>query len=142
LLATALSAAQTAKTQNYSVSVSAATSLGAAKDSLTSALNGLVKTVSGVASAEGLPGNFALSQNYPNPFNPSTNFEYRIVNTGSVRLTVIDILGRTVATLVNEARQPGIYTIRWDASAFPSGVYYYRLQAGTFVDTKKMVLMK
>ena len=141
-LAGALSAAQAAKTQNYSVSVSAATSLGAAKDSLTAALNSLVKTVSSVVSAEGLPGTFALSQNYPNPFNPSTNFEYRIVNSEFVRLTVTNILGRTVATLVNEVRQPGVYSARWNATAFPSGVYYYRLQAGTFVDTKKMVLMK
>jgi hypothetical protein len=59
-----------------------------------------------------------------------------------VRLTVMDVLGRTVTTLVNEVRPAGAYTVRWDASAFPSGVYYYRLQAGTFVDTKKMVLMK
>ena len=103
-LAGALSAAQTAKVQNYSVSVSAATALSAAKDSLNNALNGLVKTVSGVTSTGSLPGTFALSQNYPNPFNPSTNFEYRIVNSELVRLTVIDMLGRTVATLVNEAR--------------------------------------
>ncbi len=71
-LAGALAAAQAAKAQNYSVSVSADTALGAAKDSLNIALNSLVKIASGVASAEGLPGNFALSQNYPNPFNPST----------------------------------------------------------------------
>jgi hypothetical protein len=59
-----------------------------------------------------------------------------------VSLKVFDVLGREVATLVNEVRPPGVYTVRWDASSLPSGVYYYRLQAGAFVESKKMVLMK
>jgi len=137
----ALTAARTAKTQSYSVSVSAAAGLSAAKDSLAAALNGLVRTTSSV-NGETAPQQFALSQNYPNPFNPSTNFELRIAHSEIVRLVVFDALGRTIATLVDELRPAGAYTVRWDASSFPSGVYYYRLQAGAFVETKQMVLMK
>jgi endo-1,4-beta-xylanase len=141
-LAGALSAAQAAKAQNYSVSVSAATALGAAKDSLNTAMNSLVRIVSGVASTEGLSGKFALSQNYPNPFNPSTNFEVRIASQQLVCVSVFDVLGREVAVLVDGVRPAGVYTVHWDASSLSSGVYYYRLQAGAFVESKKMVLMK
>jgi Tol biopolymer transport system component len=96
----------------------------------------------GVQLTAEVPGGFALGQNYPNPFNPSTNFEFRIANVELVDVRIFDVLGREVATLVNEVRTAGVYTVRWDASSFPSGVYYYRLQAGAFVDSKKMVLMK
>ncbi len=99
-----------------------------------------------------LPTEVMLGQNYPNPFNPTTNFELRIGNFSAkggsasggefVSLKVFDILGREVATLVDERRQPGVYTVRWEASALPSGVYFYRLNAGNFVQTKKMILMK
>jgi hypothetical protein len=90
----------------------------------------------------GLPQEFILNQNYPNPFNPTTNFEFRIANRELVTLQVFDVLGREISTLVNEVRPAGVYTVRWDASSLPSGVYYYRIQAGAFVDSKKMVLMK
>jgi len=89
-----------------------------------------------------IPTQFALYQNYPNPFNPSTNFEFQVSSFAFVSLKIFDVLGREVATLVNEARPTGVYTIRWDASTLPSGVYYYRFQAGAFVESKKMVLLK
>ena len=85
---------------------------------------------------------FVLEQNYPNPFNPKTNFELRIGNCEFVVLKVFDILGREVAVLVNEELLPGRYTVRWDASALPSGVYFYRLNAGDLVETKKATLVK
>jgi N-acetylmuramoyl-L-alanine amidase len=89
-----------------------------------------------------VPVAFALEQNYPNPFNPSTNIEFRVSNLGFVSLKIFDVLGRDVATLVNEVRPAGVYRMRWDASSFPSGVYFYRLRAGDFVQTKKLVLTK
>jgi hypothetical protein len=89
-----------------------------------------------------VPGAFGLSQNYPNPFNPTTNFEFRISEFGFVSLKAFDVLGREVSTLVNEARSAGVYTVRWDASSLPSGVYFCRLQAGAFMESKKIVLMK
>ncbi len=88
------------------------------------------------------PLEFALIQNYPNPFNPLTNFEFRIANRELVTLKVFDVLGREVTTLVNEEKEPGEYTIEWDASNIPSGVYFYKLSAGKNVDTKKLLLMK
>ncbi len=88
------------------------------------------------------PASYELNQNYPNPFNPTTNFEFRVSGLGFVTLKVYDVLGREVAVLVNDARPPGVYTVRWDASGYASGVYMYRLQAGTFVKTKKMIHTK
>jgi hypothetical protein len=85
---------------------------------------------------------YQLAQNYPNPFNPATNFEFRIAKLEWVTLKVFDVLGREISTLVNEERQAGIYRVTWDASKLPSGVYFYRLRAGDFVETKKMVLTK
>lgn len=89
-----------------------------------------------------LPAVFELTQNYPNPFNPVTNFQFSIANSQLTILQVYDVLGREVATLVNELKQPGVYTMQWDASGVASGVYFYRLNAGPFVQTKKMILMK
>ena len=89
-----------------------------------------------------VPENFSLSQNYPNPFNPTTNFGFRIADFGLVRLTVFDAIGRDVEVLVNQQLQPGTYEASWDASAYPSGVYYYRLESGNYTETKKMVLLK
>jgi len=85
---------------------------------------------------------FQLSQNYPNPFNPSTTIKYQVPQTSLVTLKVFDILGREIAFLVNEKKPAGTYTIQWDASTRSSGVYYYRLHAGSFIETKRMVLMK
>ncbi len=98
--------------------------------------------ISTVETNNDVPKDFSLSQNYPNPFNPSTNFELRVASSEFVSVKVLDVLGREVATLVNEQRQPGTYSVRWSASGLPSGVYFYRLRAGEFVETKKMILAK
>lgn len=93
-------------------------------------------------TGETAPTSFWLRQNYPNPFNPITNIEFRIPNVEVVMLKVYDVLGREVATLVDEELKPGSYKVKWDASRLPSGVYLYRMQAGSFVETRKMVLVK
>lgn len=100
-------------------------------------------------NTEEVPANFVLEQNYPNPFNPSTTIKYSIpVGNGyahslqNVRLIVYDILGREIATLLDEQQKPGIYTIKWNAVSNPSGIYFYRLTAGSFSMTKKMILQK
>lgn len=89
-----------------------------------------------------VPITFALKQNYPNPFNPSTQIDFDIPQASNVTLKVYDMLGREIATLVNENMISGKYSTTWDASSFSSGTYFYRIKAGDFVDTKKMVLVK
>jgi hypothetical protein len=85
---------------------------------------------------------FALAQNYPNPFNPATIINYQIPVEGQVSLKVYDMLGNEVATLVNEMKTAGEYQVDFNAAALSSGIYFYRLQAGNFVETKRMMLMK
>ena len=92
--------------------------------------------------ASSLPKRFALSQNYPNPFNPATDIRYEIPVESRVVLKVCDVIGRAIATLVNENKPAGTYTIRWDAGAMPSGMYYYTLSAGTFNQTRAMALIR
>ncbi len=89
-----------------------------------------------------IPKEFSLSQNYPNPFNPVTNFEFRIAAPGFVSLKIFDLLGREVETLVNQNLKPGIYNADWNAGNFSSGVYYYKLTADGFSETRKMILVK
>jgi hypothetical protein len=89
-----------------------------------------------------IPNAMHLSKNYPNPFNPSTKIEFRTDKLGIIKLAVYNLLGQEIAVLVNEKKEAGSYEVRWDASQFPSGTYFYRLQAGQFQDTKKMILMK
>ena len=91
---------------------------------------------------EAIPSRFELSQNYPNPFNPSTSIKYLIPSASNVTLKLFDVLGREVATLVNEAKQPGTYTVRWDAVNMASGTYFYRIEAGAFVQTKRLLLIR
>jgi hypothetical protein len=98
--------------------------------------------VSVPGNAAGIPGKFTLTQNYPNPFNPSTNFTYELSKAGFVSVKVYDLLGREVATLVNEFKQAGSYPATWNAASFGSGVYFYKMQSGSFTSTKKMILMK
>jgi hypothetical protein len=88
------------------------------------------------------PSEFTLLQNYPNPFNPSTNIKYSIPQASQAIIKVFDMLGNEIETLVNEEKPTGTYEITWNAESLPSGIYFYRLQAGEFVQTKKMVLMK
>jgi hypothetical protein len=98
--------------------------------------------VTGVDDAASMPTEYDLSQNYPNPFNPSTKIGFRVTDYGLVTLTVYDVLGREVQTLVNEERQAGAHSVEWNAAGAASGVYFYRLQAGGFVETKKMLLLR
>jgi hypothetical protein len=88
------------------------------------------------------PTNFAVEQNFPNPFNPTTSIQYQVSGTSNVTLKVYDVLGKEVATLVNETKVPGKYEIKFDGSNLSSGIYFYTLHAGTFVQTKKIILMK
>jgi len=85
---------------------------------------------------------FQLQQNYPNPFNPSTHIRFSVQGSGFVTLKVYDILGREVRALVNDKLQPGSYEVTFDAEGLASGVYVYRLTAGEFTQTKRMVLMR
>lgn len=89
-----------------------------------------------------VPNSFKLFQNYPNPFNPTTNIKYEISSIANVKLTVYDILGREIETLVNEEKLPGSYEVKFNASHLSSGTYFYVLRAGNFSETKKMLLMK
>lgn len=88
------------------------------------------------------PAVFSLHQNYPNPFNPATIISYSIPTAGFVSLKVYDLLGKEVAALVNEMKQAGTFSYRWDASGLPSGIYFYRLQSGSHSAVKKLVLTK
>jgi hypothetical protein len=97
-----------------------------------------------------IPKEFNLSQNYPNPFNPSTKIKFTIpASTKSssnertlVKLVVYDVLGNAIATIVNEEKTAGAYEVNFDAAALSSGIYFYKLQAGNFIETKKMVLLR
>ncbi|MGA9364749.1 MAG: T9SS type A sorting domain-containing protein [Bacteroidota bacterium] len=89
-----------------------------------------------------IPRQYALHQNYPNPFNPTSIIRYDLPKSSFVTLKVYDVLGREVSTLVNERQEPGVHQGNWQASGFASGVYFYRLQAGTFVETKKLILLR
>jgi hypothetical protein len=89
-----------------------------------------------------IPTAFSVAQNYPNPFNPSTTIRFSIDATKAVSLTIVDVLGREVATLVSETMAPGTYTVKWDAASQPSGVYFYTLRAGGSSETKRMILAK
>jgi hypothetical protein len=108
--------------------------------------NGVARWNSGTSRVEQLsptaPKTFLLEQNYPNPFNPSTTIRYQLPVASEVKLEVYDVLGKKIATLVNERQSAGSYQVVWNASGLSSGTYFYRLQAGTFVETKKMMLVR
>lgn len=90
----------------------------------------------------GVPGKFAMSQNYPNPFNPATVISYQLPVSGLTSIKVFDMMGREVAQLVNEVKEAGYYTVKLDGSKLSSGMYFYKIQAGEFSETKKMMLVK
>jgi len=89
-----------------------------------------------------LPTEFLLTQNYPNPFNPSTKIKYSVPQSSDVVIKVFDILGNEIETLINEEKSVGTYEITWYAANSPSGIYFFTINAGSFVETKKMILMK
>jgi len=89
-----------------------------------------------------IPDKFELYQNYPNPFNPSTTINYSVSNSGIVTIKIYDILGREVATLVNEEKMPGNYTVNFNGTNLSSGVYFYKMETRSFIQTKKLLLLK
>ncbi|MBI4534947.1 MAG: T9SS type A sorting domain-containing protein, partial [Ignavibacteriae bacterium] len=101
-----------------------------------------IRTSTGVAEGSSIPTEFALFQNYPNPFNPSTTIEFWLPKESNTTLEIYNLLGQKIATLVNEVRAPGTYKERFDASGLASGVYLYRLRAGEFVQTRKLLLLR
>jgi len=88
------------------------------------------------------PQSFLLFQNYPNPFNPTTKINYELPITNYINLSIFNLLGELVTTLVDEKQNAGYHQVEWDASGFASGVYYYKLHAGEFVQVRKMVLIR
>jgi hypothetical protein len=95
-----------------------------------------------VDGAPMIPGVFSLSQNYPNPFNPSTMIDYTLAKESFVRLKIYDVLGREIKTLVDEKESVGKHTVQFDASGLTSGIYFYRITAGKFSQSQKMILIK
>jgi hypothetical protein len=108
----------------------------------TLAVSGGVGTTGGDRVSSEIPETFTLPQNFPNPFNPTTHIRFVSPLTSHVSLKIFDLLGQEVAMLVDEEMSPGNYEVTWDATGFPSGVYFYRLEAGEFVQTKKLVLLR
>ncbi len=104
-------------------------------------VNGCSGTFTGINNNQ-LPAVYSLSQNYPNPFNPTTTISFSIPKAGLVSLKIYDVLGNEIATLVNENMNVNNYTVTWDANAFASGVYFYKLISDDFTDVKKMILVK
>jgi len=104
--------------------------------------DGVVVTEAGRNNRGSVPENLVLYQNYPNPFNPSTTIKFALPKAGHVTLKVYDLLGKEVATLVNEPLSPGTYERIFQVQGFPSGVFFCRLSAGGFVQTKKLLLLR
>jgi hypothetical protein len=138
----------------YNVTVNNATGVTSSQSlTITNALYNLSGTLSGPYTAaktstdvqenfSGMPRVFALNQNYPNPFNPTTQISYNIPKESYVSLKVYNLIGQEVATLVSGNQIAGMHDVSFDASHLSSGVYMYRLQAGTSVDVKRMLLLK
>ena len=103
---------------------------------------GVVTDVEYDIDRETIPKDYVLYQNYPNPFNPTTKIKYSVPQSSNVVITVFYILGNEIETLVNEEKPVGSYEVVFDAAKLPSGVYFFQLKASTFVETKKMILMK
>jgi hypothetical protein len=99
-------------------------------------------TPTSIESNTNSPVTFALAQNYPNPFNPSTTIKYELPLSSEVRLSVYDLFGREVSTLVDGRRDAGVYEVKFDGSNLASGVYFYRMQAGDFVKSTNLILLK
>jgi hypothetical protein len=89
-----------------------------------------------------IPANYSLAQNYPNPFNPSTTIKYSIPSASLVKIKVFNTIGQEMALLVNQEQSAGIYEVKFDATSLTSGIYFYRIEAGNFIETKKMILIK
>jgi len=90
----------------------------------------------------GIVNSYKMFNNYPNPFNPTTNIQYQVPEFSHVSLKIYDLLGREVADLVNEQQVAGSYNVQFDGLDLASGIYFYQIKAGSFIDTKKMMLLK
>lgn len=104
-----------------------------------------LKTINSVVvgvEEEMQPQTFSLEQNYPNPFNPNTKIKFNLASNEFTTLKVYDVIGKEIATLVNNQMEAGQYEVTFDASNLPSGVYIYSLNAGNFKETRKMILMR
>jgi hypothetical protein len=99
-------------------------------------------SIVGIDEEMTIPADYSINQNYPNPFNPSTKIKFALPHNSLTKLVVYDLLGRELQTLINKELEAGYHEIIFDASIFPSGIYFYRIQSGKFVQTKKMILMK
>jgi hypothetical protein len=128
-------------TTNYSWIVSASNAYGTGDFSAESRFQ-TGQDVTAVDHNGETPTEFALSQNFPNPFNPSTIISFALPKTAIVSLRIFNALGQEVESLVHELKEAGYYQARWDASNVPSGIYFYRIQAGDFVMTRKMILLR
>ena len=98
--------------------------------------------ITSVQHLNGMPSPFALAQNYPNPFNPSTMITFDLPSKAYVSIRVFDALGREAAVVLSEELRRGTYTRQWNAAGLASGVYFYRLQAGSFAETRKLIVLK
>jgi len=98
--------------------------------------------ITSVEEGHQLPTEFSLEQNFPNPYNPATTIQYSVKERSPVELVLYDVLGREIEVLVKEEQNAGYYKIDFNAGKLASGIYFYRLQASSFIKTKKMVLMK
>ena len=127
--------------KNYSWTVSASNAYGTSDWSAEARFQ-TGQDITVVERNGAIPGEFALSQNYPNPFNPSTTIRFAVSQAGPVSLRIYDVLGREVAVLVDGPITPGYYSARFDARFLSSGIYFYRLVASGFVETRKMQMVK
>jgi hypothetical protein len=99
-------------------------------------------TVTSVVQEEGMPTEYSISQNYPNPFNPTTKIKFALPQRALTKIIIYDLLGREIQTLLNKELEAGYREVNFDATNFQSGVYFYRIQSGNFIQTKKMILIK
>ena len=104
--------------------------------------NVTITGTNGIINPTNIPKEYSLSQNYPDPFNPVTKIDFAIPKEGTVKIKIFDILGKEVATLMNEIKQPGYYSVNFDGTKFSSGVYFYKLESGKFSEIKKFMLIK
>jgi hypothetical protein len=102
----------------------------------------LYESTYGIRNISSVVSDYKLYQNYPNPFNPTTNIIYQITNNNFVTLKVFDLLGKEIATIVNEKQTPGVYEVSFDGTSYSSGVYFYKLTAGDYTSVKSMVIIK
>ena len=141
ILCTIRASAMAANSYTVALKMSRYFTLDPASQYISKIVRFTVPTVSSVDES-GNKFNYILSQNYPNPFNPSTKIKYSIANGSQVEIVIFDILGKEITKIVNEYKNAGSYEVSFNASEIPSGIYYYRLKAGSYSSIKKLVVLK